>query len=67
MNGAACVPNIGPAQRRKRLRFGLVAWVMGAVALAALLVLDADRGWRLLLALPFWAGALGFLQHREKT
>lgn len=67
MTGEACIPNIGPGQRRRRLRFGLAAWAVAGVALGALLLLDAGRGWRLLLALPFWAGAIGFFQHREKT
>jgi len=33
----------------------------------ALQVLDAPRTWRILTFLPFWAAALGFLQHKEKT
>lgn len=65
--GAVCVANIGPRERRKRMRFGLALLVAGA-GLAALLVgLQADRLWRLLLFLPFWAGAAGVLQAREKT
>jgi hypothetical protein len=63
----ACVPNIGPAERRKRLRFGLGAWAVALGGLAILLGTDAPRAWRLALLLPFWGGALGFLQHREKT
>ncbi|MFZ2493386.1 MAG: hypothetical protein WA208_18045 [Thermoanaerobaculia bacterium] len=42
--------------------------LIAGAGLAALLVgLQADRLWRLLLFLPFWAGALGILQAREKT
>jgi hypothetical protein len=64
---AVCIANIGPRERRKRMRFGVVLLVAGA-GLAALLVgLQADRLWRLLLFLPFWAGAVGVLQAREKT
>jgi len=49
------------------MRFGAVLLVAGA-GLAALLVgIQADRPWRLLLFLPFWAGAVGVLQAREKT
>lgn len=49
------------------MRFGVVLLVTGA-GLAALLVgIDAHRLWRLLLLLPFWAGAVGVLQAREKT
>jgi hypothetical protein len=67
MSAQACVANIGPRQRRRRLVFGMVAFAASAVILAALLGTAAPRWPRLLAALPFWAGALGFLQHRERT
>ena len=67
VHGEACVPNIGPRERRRRLTSGLVAWALAVAVLAALLVLDVARLWRLVLALPLWAGGLGFFQHREKT
>jgi hypothetical protein len=67
MNGEVCIANIGPGERRRRLVFGLVAWVTAAAILAALLLLDAGRLWRLVLLGPLWAGALGFFQYREKT
>ncbi|HKJ02824.1 MAG TPA: hypothetical protein VJ997_10230 [Longimicrobiales bacterium] len=65
--GAACTPNIGPKQRRARLVVGALATLAGATLLAALLATSAPRAARLLVALPFWAGAVGILQHREKT
>lgn len=67
MSAQACVANIGPRQRRQRLVFGIVALAASAVILAALLGTEGPRWPRLLAALPFWAGALGYLQHREKT
>lgn len=67
MRGEEWVPNIGPGQRRRRLLLGLVAWAAAAVALAALLVFDANRAARLGLLLPLWLGAVGFFQCREKT
>ena len=67
MIGQACTPNIGDAQRRRRLWVGALALGASVVALAALLATDTPRWARLLAALPFWSGALGFLQHREKT
>lgn len=67
MQGAACVPNIGPRQRRRRLVVGVAAIVASVVALGLLLATDSPRVARLLAALPFWSGALGILQHREKT
>lgn len=67
MEPAACTPNIGPRERRKRMHFGLVMLGVGAVALAALAAAGLPRLWRLALFLPFWAGALGVFQAREKT
>ena len=59
--------NIGPAERRKRLRFGVVAWVAG-LAIGLLLILTGlNHWWRLILFLPFAGGAIGFFQSREKT
>ena len=63
----ACIPNIGAAGRRRRLRFGVAGWIVAGAGLLYLLAVDADRAWRFLLVLPFWAGAIGFFQHREKT
>ncbi|MHB1193460.1 MAG: hypothetical protein ACYC6F_10480 [Longimicrobiales bacterium] len=67
MSAPACFANIGQRQRRQRLLFGLVAVAAAAVILGGLLGTGAPRAVRLLAAIPFWAGALGFLQHREKT
>lgn len=64
---AVCVVNIGPRERRRRMRFGVVLLVAGACLAALLVGLQADRLWRLLLFLPFWAGGLGVLQARERT
>ena len=62
-----CIANIGPRERRKRQRFGVVLFVVGVVLAVFLIEIDAHRLWRLLLFLPFWAGASGLLQAREKT
>lgn len=67
MDGAACIPNIGLRQRRRRLAVGVAATLASVIALALLLATDTPRVARLLAALPFWTGALGFLQYREKT
>ena len=62
-----CIPNIGPLERRKRQRFGVVLFVVGAVLAVFLVGIDVSRLWRLLLFLPFWAGSTGILQAWEKT
>ena len=41
--------------------------LIGASSLAAFILLDTPRLVRLALFVPFWIGALGLLQDREKT
>jgi hypothetical protein len=63
----ARIANIGGAERRKRLVFGIFALGVG-VAIAVLLVyIQAPLVWRLPLFLLFYAGALGLFQSRDKT
>lgn len=64
---AQCIANIGPRERRRRLVFGLVSLVVGALALAVLVALDVSRVWRLLLFVPFAGATVGYFQAREKT
>lgn len=66
-SGEACIANIGPRQRRRRLVGGLVALAIAAVLCAWLVASDAPRWWRLLLVLPLFGAASGVLQYREKT
>src|SRR5215207_1322853 len=54
--------NLEPSGVRFRLSSGIVSLAIGLGALALLLVLEADRGWRAALFLPFWIAALGMLQ-----
>lgn len=61
------IPNLGPQERAKRLRFGLVALALSLAGAAALLLLGAPRPLRLALFLPFWAAAVGIFQSTEKT
>jgi len=62
-----CVDNIGPAEVRKRLTFGIIAAVVALVAAAALVALGADRIWRTTVFVPTWLAGLGFLQARQRT
>jgi hypothetical protein len=59
--------NIGAAERRKRLVFGLVALGAGAVIATLLVVIHAPLMWRLPLFLLFFAAGLGVFQARDKT
>ena len=62
-----CVPNIGPNERRKRLRAGLVQLGVAFVALAVMMATHTPRAYRLLLVLPFWGAGAGVFQYLEKT
>ncbi len=62
-----CIPNINKQERRKRLLFGVIAFVISLAVLAALILAGADRLWRLPLFLLFWGAAIGFFQWRDKT
>ena len=66
-NYEECIANISPAERRKRLSFGIIQLVIGLIILAALLIAGADKIWRLALMLPFGAAATGYFQSRDKT
>ena len=61
------IANIGPKGRRQRSVMGATAIGVVVVALLALLLLGVDRGWRVALFVPFWAGALGILQAHGHT
>jgi hypothetical protein len=61
------IANIGVHERRKRLIFGIVASGVGVVIAVLLVVIHAPLVWRLPLFLPFYVGALGIFQARDKT
>ena len=65
--GAACVPNIGPRERRKRLFAGMAGLAVGVGLALILISAGVGQAWRLVLFLPYWFGALGVFQAREKT
>ena len=63
----ACMINIGPRERRRRMRFGIVGFAVGVGLAIALVAVGAHRLSRLSVLVPCWIGALGYLQAREKT
>jgi len=65
--GEACVANISPAERRKRLKFGIQQFVFTLLILAILMAFGANHLWRLPLLLMFWASAIGYYQAKDKT
>jgi fatty acid desaturase len=58
--------NIGPLQRRRRLLYGLVMFVVG-LAVVVLDLAAASRWWLVAVFTLFSAGAVGVLQARGHT
>ncbi|MBC7878120.1 MAG: hypothetical protein H7Y59_13200 [Anaerolineales bacterium] len=66
-NYEVCIANISLAERRKRLNFAIIQFVIALIILAILLITGADKVWRLTLILPFGAAAASYFQWRDKT
>jgi hypothetical protein len=62
-----CVPNIGPGQPTRGPLIAAGAFLLAAVALGVLFLLDLPRWWRLALVAPLWLGALCIFQVRMQT
>lgn len=65
--GEVCIANISPYERRKRLNFSILQFVVTLVALGVLIVLGIDPLWRLALFFLFSASTTSFFQSRDKT
>ena len=63
----ACIANISPRERFKRLMGGIIPFVVALAILAWQVSADVDRLWRLPLLLLFAAAASGYFQWRDKT
>jgi hypothetical protein len=63
----ACISNISPRERLKRLIGGVIPFVIALAILTWLISTNADRLWRLPLFFLFVAAASGFFQWRDKT
>jgi len=63
----ACIPNISPIERQKRMNFGIIQLVITFAILAAMLYLGVDKFWRLPLFFLFSAGAVSIFQALDKT
>jgi hypothetical protein len=59
--------NIGPRQRRRRIRAGIVMLVLGGAIAGVLLGLHAERALRVVVAVPFIAGSISLFQVRART
>lgn len=67
MQPTLCVPNIGPAQRRRRAVVGVVFAAITVAVATPLIAYDAARPLRLVVAIPSVIAALGFFQARAQT
>ena len=59
--------NLGPVETRKRMVFGVAMLALGVVLTVVFLFLDVYGPLLLVLFVPFWLGAVGIFQGREKT
>jgi hypothetical protein len=59
--------NIGPRQRRRRIRTGSVLLALGVVLAGVLIGLQAERALRVLTLVPFAAGGVTLFQVRART
>jgi preprotein translocase subunit Sec61beta len=63
----ACIANIGPRQRRRRVMIGGASLAAGVVFTALVLAAGTSREWRLPAFVPIWAGMLSLLEARART
>ena len=62
-----CIANISPLERQKRMRFGVMQFVITLVILGALVVSGVNHFWRLPLLIMFWGATTGYFQAKDKT
>jgi hypothetical protein len=67
MSTTVCVANIGPRERKMRIRVGVTFLGIGLLLAATFLVMSVARPWRIAVFAPLWIGAIGIFQAREKT
>ena len=65
--GEVCIANISPAERKKRMQFGVQQLIITLVILGVLMAFGVNHFLRLLLFLPFSAAATGYFQAKDKT
>jgi len=63
----ACVPNISPRERLKRLIGGVIPFAFALAILTWQISTNVDRLWRLPLSILFVSATSGFFQWRDKT
>ena len=65
--GEVCIANISPFERRKRLNFAIMQFMITLVILAVLIALHLNPLWRLPLLFLFSASTVSLFQVLDKT
>lgn len=65
--GEVCIPNISPKERKKRERFAISYFIFTLAVLGALVILDVNPLWRVLLFFMFSAATTSYFQSLDKT
>jgi len=63
----ACIPNVGPRERGRRLMVGIAMFAIVVLIATGLVLAGAPRAWRLFVLFPAWVGSIGVFQAKEKT
>ena len=66
-SGTVCIPNISPAERKKRVRFAIQYFIFTLLVLGVLVAFDVNPLWRLPLFFMFSAATTSYVQARDKT
>jgi hypothetical protein len=67
MDSSVCIANIGPRERRKRLKSGVTALAISVVISFLFVFYRVPPVFRLPLFVPLFVGAVGFFQARDRT
>lgn len=65
--GEVCIANISPFEREIRLKFAIRQLVITLLILGAMIALQLNPFWRLLLFFLFSASTVSYFQARDKT
>lgn len=65
--GEVCIANISPKERQKRKQFAIQQLLVTCLVLGALIWLEVDPRWRLLLFFMFSAATTSYIQALDKT
>jgi hypothetical protein len=65
--GDVCIANIGPRERKKRLKFAISQFIVTLIILGVLIALVLNPFWRMALLFMFSASTVSYFQALDKT